>query len=101
VSATVRNWIARHAIPYVKLPESGTRAQYRIPLQGLLSSLGGNYDLASDLEAIEQALDSPSPRAIVREADGTIRRRRARRGKSPEELQDVDPEDVFEHIDAR
>jgi excisionase family DNA binding protein len=98
---TVRNWIARRTIPYIQLPETGARAQYRIPLQGLLSSLGGNYDLAGDLKAIEEALDSPSPRAALREADATTGRRRPRRGKPRQELEDVDPEDIFDHIEAR
>jgi excisionase family DNA binding protein len=46
--ATVRNWIEADSIPYVKLPGSG-RKQYRIPLQGLLSSLEGSYDLREAL----------------------------------------------------
>ena len=48
--ATIRNWIEADCIPYVKLPgPPGTRKQHRIPLQGLLSALGGTYDLRSAL----------------------------------------------------
>lgn len=49
--ATIRNWIDADCIPYVKLPgPPGTRKQYRIPLQGLLSALGGTYDLSTALK---------------------------------------------------
>lgn len=48
--ATIRNWIAAESIPYIQLPPAGTRKQYRIPLQGLLGSLEGNYDLRGALQ---------------------------------------------------
>jgi excisionase family DNA binding protein len=47
---TIRNWIAADSIPYVQLPPVGERKQYRIPLQGLLESLEGNYDLRGALQ---------------------------------------------------
>jgi excisionase family DNA binding protein len=47
---TIRNWIAAGSIPYIQLPPVGQRKQYRIPLQGLLSSLEGNYDLRDGLQ---------------------------------------------------
>lgn len=47
---TIRNWIAAGSIPYVQLPPVGERKQYRIPLQGLLGSLDGNYDLRGALQ---------------------------------------------------
>jgi excisionase family DNA binding protein len=47
---TIRNWIAAGSIPYVQLPPVGERKQYRIPLQGLLGSLEGNYDLRGALQ---------------------------------------------------
>ena len=47
---TVLNWIDRKAIPYIQLPSSGQRREFRIPLQGLLDSLQGNYDIAGDLQ---------------------------------------------------
>ena len=48
--ATIRNWIAADSIPYIQLPPVGKRKQYRIPLQGLLGSLEGNYDLRGALQ---------------------------------------------------
>jgi len=47
---TIRNWITAGSIPYVQLPPVGQRKQYRIPLQGLLASLEGNYDLRGALQ---------------------------------------------------
>lgn len=52
---TVLNWIEQEAIPYLQLPSTGRRRDYRIPLQGLLSSLTGTYDLASELRSLDQA----------------------------------------------
>ena len=46
---TIRNWIAADSIPYVQLPPVGHRKQHRIPLDGLLGSLAGNYDLRGAL----------------------------------------------------
>ena len=47
---TIRNWITAGSIPYIQLPPVGQRKQYRIPLQGLLGSLEGNYDLRGALQ---------------------------------------------------
>jgi excisionase family DNA binding protein len=47
---TIRNWIAAGSIPYIQLPPVGPRKHYRIPLQGLLGSLEGNYDLRDGLQ---------------------------------------------------
>lgn len=52
---TVLNWIKGERIPYVQLPPNGDRNEYRIPLQGLLSSLSGTYDLAGELRELDQA----------------------------------------------
>lgn len=46
---TVRRWIDRERIPYLKLPSGG----YRIPQGALLASLGGNYALGDELEEID------------------------------------------------
>jgi excisionase family DNA binding protein len=54
-SRTILNWISADAIPYVQLPSTGDRNEYRIPLQGLLSSLSGNYDLAGELRQLDAA----------------------------------------------
>jgi hypothetical protein len=54
---TVRKWITRGTIPYLVLPHDpdSKRNEYRIPLQGLLTCLSGNYDLGRDLDAIHEA----------------------------------------------
>jgi excisionase family DNA binding protein len=48
--ATIRNWIAAERVPYIQLPRPGRGDQYRIPLQGLLGSLEGNFDLRGALQ---------------------------------------------------
>jgi excisionase family DNA binding protein len=51
---TVLNWIEKGVVPHVELPgASGGRRRYRIPLEGLLDSLGGNYDLTAELQALQ------------------------------------------------
>jgi excisionase family DNA binding protein len=47
--AAIRSWIAADSIPFIQLPAVGQREQYRIPLQGLLASLEGKYDLRGAL----------------------------------------------------
>jgi len=54
-SRTVLNWIESEAIPYVELPSSGARHEYRIPVLALMQSLRGNYDLASDIRELDEA----------------------------------------------
>jgi hypothetical protein len=54
---TILNWIAAEAIPYLELPSSGKRKEYRIPQMALLRSLAGNYDLAGELETLDRAAD--------------------------------------------
>lgn len=51
---TIHAWIGEGTIPYVELPRSSAKSKssYRIPLQGLLNSLSGNYDLAAEVEAL-------------------------------------------------
>jgi excisionase family DNA binding protein len=46
---TIHTWIEKDAIPYVELPRTGPKRSYRIPLQGLLMSLSGSYDLSEDI----------------------------------------------------
>jgi excisionase family DNA binding protein len=53
-SGTVLNWIGADAIPYVRLPGGTERAQYRIPLGGLISSLSGTFDFAAALRETEE-----------------------------------------------
>jgi len=57
---TVHGWIEKGLIPYIELPGSGLRPSYRIPLQGLLNSLSGTYDLAAEVEALYSAQNSQS-----------------------------------------
>jgi excisionase family DNA binding protein len=52
---TINNWIHSESIPYVELPSSGTRKEYRIPQMALLRSLAGNYDLVAEIRALEEA----------------------------------------------
>jgi len=52
---TIVKWIDNDAIPYLRLPQAGKRQEYRIPLAALLKSLGGNYDLAAELRALDAA----------------------------------------------
>jgi excisionase family DNA binding protein len=57
-SRTILNWIKGERIPYIQLPPNGGRNEYRIPLQGLLSSLSGTYDLAGELRELDEAARS-------------------------------------------
>jgi excisionase family DNA binding protein len=43
---TVTNWIRRDRVPYLRLPGG----EYRLPLEGLLDSLSGTYDIRPDVE---------------------------------------------------
>jgi excisionase family DNA binding protein len=53
---TIVNWIQADAIPYLELPaRAGSRREYRIPLLALLQSLRGNFDLAAELRALDEA----------------------------------------------
>jgi len=49
---TVHTWIEKGSIPYIALPAGGEKTSYRIPLQGLLGSLSGSYDLTADVEKL-------------------------------------------------
>jgi excisionase family DNA binding protein len=71
-TSTVHNWIKSGTIPYIELPKTdGRRADYRIPLKGLVASLSGNYDLSADLAelaatAAQQGVDA---NALTGESD--------------------------------
>jgi len=54
-SRTVLKWIENEAIPYIELPSSGARHEYRIPVLALMQSLRGNYDLASEVRKLDEA----------------------------------------------
>jgi excisionase family DNA binding protein len=97
---TVRNWIKKDAIPYIVLPGSETRKQYRIPLQALLTSLAGNYDLASDLRRLDTAFGGEKNGEALGEIGRVLREQtasRARaRGGEPVEIHGS-VSDLFEH----
>jgi excisionase family DNA binding protein len=65
---TVRRWIEAERVPYLKLPSG----EYRIPQGALLASLRGNYDLASELQRLEQrygAISEDEIRAALSEGE--------------------------------
>ncbi len=90
---TIRNWIRKDAIPYIELPGGATRKQYKIPLQGLLNTLAGNYDLASDLQHLDTVFRGRSDE--TKQEELTRSRARARHGQ-PDEV-GGDPSDLYEH----
>lgn len=47
---TVQNWTKQDKIPYLKLPGG----ELRIPLQGLLASISGTYDLATAMAKVDE-----------------------------------------------
>jgi excisionase family DNA binding protein len=47
---TVRRWIKAERIPFLRLPAG----EYRIPQGALLASLRGTYDLAGELQQLEE-----------------------------------------------
>jgi excisionase family DNA binding protein len=70
---TILNWIRNDAIPYLELPTSGSRPQFRIPLHGLLTSLAGTYDLEEELTRSDEAAEKEGlteQEAAERIADG-------------------------------
>jgi excisionase family DNA binding protein len=93
---TVRNWIKNDAIPYIELPGGTERKRYRIPLQGLLTSLVGNYDLASDIEYLQTALSGQLQAAGEQQ---TAQRAMPRSGRPTEEEGNV--KDLFQHVEGR
>jgi excisionase family DNA binding protein len=54
---TIQKWIKDDCIPYIQLPGAGKKPTYRIPLQGLLNSLSGNYDLAKEIDDLYRNAD--------------------------------------------
>lgn len=94
---TVRNWIKNDAIPYIELPPTGSRRRYRIPLQGLLNTLSGNYDLASDLEHLAAVFGGPS--GDLGRSNATAERALPRGGRAVEV--DANPRELFERAQAR
>lgn len=54
---TINKWIKEERIPFVELPRSGMRRNFRIPLQGLLNSLSGTYDLSAEIAELYDATE--------------------------------------------
>lgn len=48
---TIQNWAKSGKVPYLELPSG----EFRIPLNGLLASLGGTFDLAAALAHLDEA----------------------------------------------
>jgi excisionase family DNA binding protein len=94
---TVRNWIKSDAIPYIELPSSGSRKRYRIPLQGLLNTLAGNYDLGADVGHLNAVFGGE--REDVHQSKETADRALPRGGRAVE--LDADTRDLFDHAQAR
>lgn len=55
---TVLNWIHQGSVPFIELPSSGRRKEYRIPEIALLESLSGNYDLVAELRSLDLQADA-------------------------------------------
>jgi excisionase family DNA binding protein len=100
--STVHNWIKDESIPYIKLPGSEQRSRYRIPLQGLLNTLSGNYDLAGDLERVNAAAKEAASAEVDVRAELRNRRssRTPRTSDRPRQLVDAKPSDAFEHAEG-
>lgn len=58
---TVTNWIRADRVPYVRLPGG----EYRLPLDGLLDSLSGPYDLRSPIENALELAEGAQARAAA------------------------------------
>lgn len=65
---TIRRWIEAEKIPYLELPSGG----YRIPQGALLASLRGNYDLAAELDELDERYEGVTEeqvRSVTTESD--------------------------------
>jgi len=62
---TVNNWIKQDRIPYLELPGG----EYRVPLAGLLSSLGGTFDLGKAMRELDEAMAGFSDEEIAAALD--------------------------------
>jgi hypothetical protein len=62
---TVNNWIKQDRIPYLELPGG----EYRVPLAGLLSSLGGTFDLGKAIRELDEATAGISEEEIAAALD--------------------------------
>lgn len=96
---TIYNWVDEEAIPYVELP-ARKRRRIRIPLQGLLNTLGGNYDLAAELQALVDA--APSGTSLRDLLAGSRADRLPHTGDGPVRVESDDPgEDLWNLAQGR
>jgi len=59
---TVTNWIKEGLVPYIELPSGdGKKKTYRLPLNALLQSLSGNYDLTPAIKIVDQKTAGTDP----------------------------------------
>ncbi len=68
---TILNWIDAEKIPFLQLPSSSSRREFRIPLNGLLASLSGTYDLAAELADLDERLAEVSEEDVARALDAS------------------------------
>ncbi|HET8536802.1 MAG TPA: helix-turn-helix domain-containing protein [Solirubrobacteraceae bacterium] len=62
---TVTNWADAGKVPYLKLPGG----EYRIPLAGFLAAMEGTYDLAAELEKVQQSALERAENDVTRGLD--------------------------------
>jgi Helix-turn-helix domain len=53
-STTINGWINKGLVPYIELPGTGERKSHRLPLNALLQSLSGNYDLQPHIDVVDK-----------------------------------------------
>ena len=62
---TVTNWADAGKVPYLKLPGG----ENRIPLAGFLAAMEGTYDLAAELEKVQQSALERAENDVTRGLD--------------------------------
>jgi hypothetical protein len=58
---TITNWIKDDLVPYVELPSNGGKKTYRLPLNALLQTLSGNYDLLPAIKVVDEHTSEVDP----------------------------------------
>lgn len=64
-SSTINGWINKGLVPYIELPSAGERKSYRLPLNALLQSLAGNYDLQPHVTTVDKKVAATPARDEV------------------------------------
>lgn len=57
-SSTINSWINKGLVPYIELPSAGDRKSYRLPLNALLQSLSGNFDLQPHVATVDKKVST-------------------------------------------